>query len=95
MSSAIFCAVLLACALSGTTFARDTRARERLRPTSWPRKWLKSLTPSAKVRVNQKDGITEEHGAMVERSRLMTEARKWLASKLAPKKYGLCRVATN
>ena len=32
--------------------------------------------------------ITEEHADMVERSRLMMEARKWYASKLAPKKYG-------
>jgi hypothetical protein len=31
------------------------------------------------VRVNQKDGITEEHGDMVDRSRLMVDARKWLA----------------
>jgi len=41
-----------------------------------------------KVRISQKDGTTEERGDMVDRSRLMIEARKWLASKLAPKKYG-------
>jgi hypothetical protein len=41
-----------------------------------------------KVRISQKDGTTEEHGDMVDRSRLMIDARKWLASKLAPKKYG-------
>ena len=41
-----------------------------------------------KVRISQKDGTTEEHGDMVDRSRLMMDARKWLASKLAPKKYG-------
>jgi hypothetical protein len=31
----------------------------------------------------------------MDRSRLMVDARKWLASKLAPKKYGLLRVATD
>jgi hypothetical protein len=41
-----------------------------------------------KVRISQKDGTTEEHGDQVDRSRLMMDARKWLASKLAPKKYG-------
>jgi len=40
-----------------------------------------------KVRINAEDGITEEHADMVERSRLMMDTRKWLASKLAPKKY--------
>ena len=34
------------------------------------------------------DGTTEGHGDMVDRSRLMVNARKWPASKLAPKKYG-------
>jgi hypothetical protein len=41
-----------------------------------------------KVKVSQKDGTTEEHGDQVDRSRLMVDARKWLAAKLAPKKYG-------
>ena len=41
-----------------------------------------------KVRVSAKDGITEGHGDQVDRSRLMVDARKWLASKLAPKKFG-------
>jgi hypothetical protein len=41
-----------------------------------------------KIRLRQKDGTTEEHGDTVDRSRLMMDARKWLASKLAPKKYG-------
>lgn len=35
-----------------------------------------------------KDGTFTETGDMVERSRLMIDARKWKASKLAPKKYG-------
>jgi hypothetical protein len=35
-----------------------------------------------------KDGIMEETGDMVDRSRLRVDARKWKASKLAPKKYG-------
>lgn len=41
-----------------------------------------------KVKISQKDGTTEEHGDQVDRSRLMVDARKWLASKPAPKKYG-------
>jgi hypothetical protein len=32
-----------------------------------------------KVRTSAKDGVTEERGDMVERSRLMVDARKWLA----------------
>ena len=35
-----------------------------------------------------KDGTFVEIGDMVERSRLQIDARKWYASKLAPKKYG-------
>lgn len=35
-----------------------------------------------------KDGTFVETGDMVERSRLQIDARKWYASKLAPKKYG-------
>lgn len=35
-----------------------------------------------------KDGLFKETGDMVDRSRLMIDARKWKASKLAPKKYG-------
>lgn len=35
-----------------------------------------------------KDGTFAETGDMVERSRLMVDARKWYASKIAPKKYG-------
>lgn len=35
-----------------------------------------------------KEGIFEETGDNVERSRLMVDARKWQAAKLAPKKYG-------
>lgn len=35
-----------------------------------------------------KDGTFKETGDMVDRSRLMVDARKWKASKLAPKKYG-------
>jgi hypothetical protein len=41
-----------------------------------------------KAKISQKDGTTEEHGDQVDRSRLMMDARKWLVSKLAPKKYG-------
>ncbi len=35
-----------------------------------------------------KDGTFEETGDNVNRSRLMVDARKWIASKLKPKKYG-------
>jgi hypothetical protein len=35
-----------------------------------------------------KDGTFIETGDMVERSRLQIDARKWYASKVAPKKYG-------
>ena len=35
-----------------------------------------------------KDGVFEEVGDNVERSKLMVDARKWIASKLLPKKYG-------
>lgn len=35
-----------------------------------------------------KDGTFIETGDMVERSRLQIDARKWFASKVAPKKYG-------
>jgi hypothetical protein len=41
------------------------------------------------VRGKGKSRSTEEvHGDAVERSRLMMDARKWYAAKLAPKKYG-------
>ena len=40
------------------------------------------------MRVSAKDGMAEEHGDQLDRSRLMVDARKWLASKLAPKKFG-------
>lgn len=35
-----------------------------------------------------KDGTFTEKGDMVDRSRLQIDTRKWLLSKLAPKKYG-------
>jgi len=35
-----------------------------------------------------KDGVSTETGDNVQRSRLMVESRKWVASKLLPKKYG-------
>lgn len=35
-----------------------------------------------------KDGVFKETGDMVEHRRLQIDARKWTASKLAPKKYG-------
>jgi hypothetical protein len=35
-----------------------------------------------------KEGNYVERGDMVERSRLQIDSRKWLLSKLAPKKYG-------
>jgi len=35
-----------------------------------------------------KDGNFKETGDMVERTKLQIDARKWLLSKLAPKKYG-------
>jgi len=38
--------------------------------------------------INKPTGIETTEGDMVERSRLMIDARKWKASKLAPKKYG-------
>jgi hypothetical protein len=43
--------------------------------------------PGKKTR-ETKDGTFVEIGDMVERSRLQIDARKWYASKLAPKKYG-------
>lgn len=36
----------------------------------------------------KRKSVEEQHGDAVERSRLMMDARKWYASKLAPKKYG-------
>ena len=41
-----------------------------------------------KIKDSEKDGRTVEYGDMIERSKLMIDARKWLASKLLPKKYG-------
>lgn len=38
--------------------------------------------------VSKATGLEITEGDMVERSRLQVEARKWLLSKLAPKKYG-------
>lgn len=35
-----------------------------------------------------KDGTFDEYGDMVERSRLQIDSRKWLLSKLAPKRFG-------
>ena len=35
-----------------------------------------------------KDGIETTEGDMIEHRRLQVDARKWLAGKLAPKKYG-------
>jgi hypothetical protein len=36
----------------------------------------------------KKKSVEEQHGDAVDRSRLMMDARKWYAAKLAPKKYG-------
>ena len=41
-----------------------------------------------KEKTRSKDGVTEERGDMVDRSRLVIDVRKWPVSKLAPKKYG-------
>lgn len=40
------------------------------------------------------DGIETVTGDMIERSRLQVDARKWLLSKLAPKKYGDAQTLT-
>jgi len=50
-----------------------------------------TILPAVKktVKGSGKKRTTEEtHGDAVERSRLMMDARKWYAAKLAPKKYG-------
>lgn len=39
-------------------------------------------------RSGKRKHVEEVHGDAVERSRLMMDARKWYAGKLAPKKYG-------
>ena len=38
--------------------------------------------------VSKATGLEVTEGDMVDRSRLQVDARKWLLSKLAPKKYG-------
>ena len=62
------------------TFATNTRARERQAD------FMASQT------VDIADDTTKDSGfagsVAVARSRLRIDARKWLASKLAPKKYG-------
>ena len=46
-------------------------------------------TPQLGVVVQEtKDGTFEKRGDMIEHRRLQVDARKWLLSKLAPKKYG-------
>lgn len=73
-----------------TTFAGDTRARERQADFLAAKvvEIADTVPEGKKVKISQKDGTTEEHGDQVDRSRLMVDARKWLASKPAPKKYG-------
>lgn len=41
-----------------------------------------------KTKTNEKGEVETTEGDMVERTRLQIDARKWYASKLAPKKYG-------
>lgn len=46
-------------------------------------------TPSPGVVVTETpDGTTTKHADMIEHRRLQVDARKWLLSKLVPKKYG-------
>lgn len=41
-----------------------------------------------KIVTSEKDGRTTTEGDMVERAKLQIDSRKWLLSKLMPKKYG-------
>ena len=72
------------------SFATNTRERERQADflAAQVVEIADTVREGKKVRVSAKGGITEEHGDHVDRSRLMVDARKWLASKLAPRKYG-------
>jgi hypothetical protein len=52
---------------------------------------IRSIADECRIGVKTTEkasGIETTTGDMVERSRLQIDARKWLASKLAPKKYG-------
>jgi hypothetical protein len=65
---------------SCTTFRRDTRARERQAD------FMAAQTVDIADDKSKDNGFAES--VALARSRLRIDARKWLASKLAPKKYG-------
>ena len=66
----------------GSTFGRDTHARERQADflAAQVVEIADTVRQGKKVRVNAKGGLTEEHGDMVDR-RLMVDARKWLGAR--------------
>jgi hypothetical protein len=67
-----------------------TRARERLLE-HWAEDTIDiadTTHEGVKTEISDKFGIKEIHGDMVEHRKLRIEARKWLLSKLAPRKYG-------
>jgi hypothetical protein len=55
---------------------RDTRAREA------------QADKLAKEILELSDKIEDDHPVKVQRARLQVDSRKWLAARLAPKKYG-------
>jgi hypothetical protein len=69
--------------------ARYARARE-LQYDAWADQIVKHADrPLIGVRrKTTADGVEETEGDNVERAKLMVDSRKWLLSKLAPKKYG-------
>jgi hypothetical protein len=67
-----------------------TRARERLMDIHAEEILLIADTPliGVKTKTNEKGEVETTEGDMIEHRRLQVDARKWLLSKLAPKKYG-------
>jgi len=71
---------------STRNFARDTRARER-QADVLAGQILEISDDGTNDYVQTEDGEVPNH-EHIQRSRLRVDSRKWLASKLAPKKYG-------
>jgi hypothetical protein len=54
----------------------------------WTKRQMRKLNLLLRKVKETKDGTFKEKGDMVDRSRLQIDARKWILSKLLPKKYG-------
>mgnify|MGYP001593739938 CR=1 FL=1 len=67
---------------------RYARAKEIYADTIFDEILEISDESNADIQISDKDGSMYINGEAVQRSRLKVDARKWVLSKLAPKKYG-------